>query len=123
MDLSAMLIADHRSVLRDMGPTPVVVGSGVSALEPVDAWVRDRGVCRLPSDVAEYADERGRYAIVRVEASLMTEEPASGSLVSFAGMEWQVRMVTLSGLPGAPALYTLHCVTAERSRGRNWGRS
>lgn len=118
-----MLIADHRAVLRDVGATPVVVSGADPPAPSVDAWARDRGVQRLPSEVAEYADERARYATVRVESALLPGEPAPGSLVSFAGMEWQVRLAQPLGTPGAPALYTLHCVTAERSSGRTWGRS
>ncbi|WP_333506270.1 hypothetical protein [Nitratidesulfovibrio sp. 1201_IL3209] len=117
--MNAMLIADHRAVLRDVGATPVAV----SGAAPVDAWVRDRGVRRLPAEVAEYADERARYATVRVEAALLAAPPASGATVSFAGAEWQVRQVQPMGTAGAPALYTLHCVAGEVSRSRTWGRS
>lgn len=119
MNMNAMLIADHRAVLRDVGATPV----SVSGADPVDAWARDRGVCRLPAEAAEYADERARYATVRVEAALLSAPPASGAVVSFAGAEWQVRQVQPMGTPGAPALYALHCVAEERARSRTWGRS
>lgn len=113
-----MLIADHRAIIRTEGATAVTFGD---AAQPVDAWVRDRGVCTLPAEAASRSDEAGRYALVRVEAALLSAQPERGSIVSMLDAEWQVRLVRPSGQAGAPAIYIVHCVTAEVSRGRGWG--